>query len=334
MVLVLAPWSVVSWYPWLTRSYLLKVVWCTVTGRECSGLLRSGGWMHAEVGPWIQLLHFTPFGSNRHNHGESYPFKVCLWKCYLSGLESWQGTGPAAPAGPTTPAGSAAPAWCASVIPFYPQMCSYKKKYQHKSWNFISIKNMHKTCDIPSSFPRYWRSETCCKYHQQTPPSWTFSHPRAKSRLGLGWSRVALMLLLCRFLCTIPYSCFEILLLLLFWRGGHASLSFFLCSLIGAHIFSISLLSIYFFFDNLYLLLQDYKKRNLFELWSNYFWWMAGMFYVTPSVGVSMYMWVYVISIMEAWKDSTKGHNNLTKLNGSQANICRGLCFDIDIWLW
>jgi hypothetical protein len=30
--------------------------------------------------------------------------------------------------------------------------------------------------------------------------------------------------------------CFEILLLLLFWRGGHASL-FFICSFFGAHIF-------------------------------------------------------------------------------------------------
>jgi hypothetical protein len=46
--------------------------------------------------------------------------------------------------------------------------------------------------------------------------------------------------------------------------------------------------------------LQDHKMRNLFELWSIYFWWMDGMFCVTPSVGVSMYMWVYVISIMEA----------------------------------
>jgi hypothetical protein len=50
---------------------------------------------------------------------------------------------------------------------------------------------------------------------------------------------------------------------------------------------------------------------------------MDGMFCVTPGVGVSMYMWVYVISIMEAWKYSTKGHNNLAKLNGSQASICR-----------
>jgi hypothetical protein len=50
---------------------------------------------------------------------------------------------------------------------------------------------------------------------------------------------------------------------------------------------------------------------------------MDGMFCVTPGVGVSMYMWVYVISIMEAWKDSTKGHNNLAKLNGSQESICR-----------
>jgi hypothetical protein len=36
-----------------------------------------------------------------------------------------------------------------------------------------------------------------------------------------------------------------------------------------------------------------------------------------------MYMWVYVISIMEEWKDSNKGHNNLAKLNGSQVSICR-----------
>jgi hypothetical protein len=36
-----------------------------------------------------------------------------------------------------------------------------------------------------------------------------------------------------------------------------------------------------------------------------------------------MYMWVYMISIMEAWKDSTKGHNNLAKLKRSQASICR-----------
>jgi hypothetical protein len=48
------------------------------------------------------------------------------------------------------------------------------------------------------------------------------------------------------------------------------------------------------------LLLQEYKKRDLFELWSIYFWWMDGMFCVTPGVGVSMYMWVYMISIMEA----------------------------------
>jgi hypothetical protein len=43
-----------------------------------------------------------------------------------------------------------------------------------------------------------------------------------------------------------------------------------------------------------------------------------------------MYMWVYVISIMETWKDSTKGHNNLTKLNGSQASICRRF----EHWYW
>jgi hypothetical protein len=36
------------------------------------------------------------------------------------------------------------------------------------------------------------------------------------------------------------------------------------------------------------------------SLLSAYFWWMDGMFCVTPGVAVSMYMWVYVISIMEA----------------------------------
>jgi hypothetical protein len=77
------------------------------------------------------------------------------------------------------------------------------------------------------------------------------------------------------------------------------------------------------FFNDTSLLLQEYKKRNLFELWSIYFWWMDSMFCVTFGVGVSIYMWVYVISMMEARKDSTKGHNNLSKLNGSQASMCR-----------
>jgi hypothetical protein len=63
--------------------------------------------------------------------------------------------------------------------------------------------------------------------------------------------------------------------------------------------FSMLLEHILFFYDPS-LLLQDYKKRNLFELWSICFWWMDGMFCVTPGVGVSMYMWVYVISIMGA----------------------------------
>jgi hypothetical protein len=65
------------------------------------------------------------------------------------------------------------------------------------------------------------------------------------------------------------------------------------------------------------------QEENLFGTWSIYFWWMDGMFYVTPGVGVSLYMWVYVISIMEAWKDCTKGRNNFSKLNGLQASICR-----------
>jgi hypothetical protein len=105
-------------------------------------------------------------------------------------------------------------------------------------------------------------------------------------------------------------------------EGVMLSFSFFLCSLIGAHFF-LCFLIIYFFFYDPSLLLQDYKKWNLFELWSICFWWMDGMFCVTPGVWVSIYMWVYVISVMGAWKDSTKGRNNLAKLNWSQASICR-----------
>jgi hypothetical protein len=102
-----------------------------------------------------------------------------------------------------------------------------------------------------------------------------------------------------------------------------AMLHFFLSSLIGAHICFFYAFWAYTFFNDPSLLLQEYKKRNLFGLWSTYFWWVDGMFCITPRVEVSLYMWVYVISIMGAWKDSTKGHNNLAKLNGSQASICR-----------
>jgi hypothetical protein len=67
--------------------------------------------------------------------------------------------------------------------------------------------------------------------------------------------------------------------------------------------------------------------------------WMDGMFCITPGVGVSLYMWVYVISIMEAWKDSTKGQNNLVKTiwqnsMGHMQAYVEGLYIDIDIWLW
>jgi hypothetical protein len=61
---------------------------------------------------------------------------------------------------------------------------------------------------------------------------------------------------------------------------------------------------------------------------------MNGMFCVTPSVGVSMYMWAYVISIMGAWKDSTKGHNNLQNSMGHKQAYVEGLIIDINIWLW
>jgi hypothetical protein len=92
---------------------------------------------------------------------------------------------------------------------------------------------------------------------------------------------------LCYFLNT-PY--FEILLLLLFWRG--VMLSFFLFFLLEHILFSL--------YDPS-LLLQDYKKRNLFGTLEYLFLVDGWHVYITPGVGgVSMYICVYVISIMEA----------------------------------
>jgi hypothetical protein len=44
---------------------------------------------------------------------------------------------------------------------------------------------MHETCHIASSFPWFWQSKTCCKDHQQTPPSWTFFV--LEQSLNLAW---------------------------------------------------------------------------------------------------------------------------------------------------
>jgi hypothetical protein len=79
---------------------------------------------------------------------------------------------------------------------------------------------------------------------------------------------------------------------------------------------------------------KNTRREISLELWSINFWWVDGMFCVTPSVGVSLYMRVYVISIMEAWKDSTNGHNNLANPKGAKQAYVEGLYFDIDIWLW
>jgi hypothetical protein len=133
------------------------------------------------------------------------------------------------------------------------------------------------------------------------------------------------------FLCFLNTPCFEILLLPLFWRGS----CFTLFSMLFDRSTCFPYASwAYSFFNDPSLLLQEYKKGNLFELWSIYFWGMDDMFCVTPGVGVSMYMWVYVISIMDAWKDSTKGHNNLEKTQWVTSKHMEGLCIDIDIWLW
>jgi hypothetical protein len=113
---------------------------------------------------------------------------------------------------------------------------------------------------------------------------------------------------------------FEILLLLLFWR--RVMLHHFYALDWSTYICFYSFWA-YTFFSDLYLLLQEYKKRNLLETLEYLL--LVGGWHVlrNPGVEVSLYMWVYVISIMGAWKDSNKGHDNLAKLNGSQASICR-----------
>jgi hypothetical protein len=45
---------------------------------------------------------------------------------------------------------------------------------------------------------------------------------------------------------------------------------------------------------------KNTRSEISLELWSIYFWWVDGTFCVTPGVEVSLYMWVYVISIMGA----------------------------------
>jgi hypothetical protein len=130
--------------------------------------------------------------------------------------------------------------------------------------------------------------------------------------------------------------------------------SFFLYCLIGAH-FSYASWAYIYIYIHIYIYIYIYicvyiyiyiyismtplsfcnfariqEEKSLWTLEYLFVWWMDGMFCITLGVGVSMYMWVYVISIMEAWKDSTNGHNNLAKLNGSQASICKWFMH----WYW
>jgi hypothetical protein len=109
--------------------------------------------------------------------------------------------------------------------------------------------------------------------------------------------------------------CLEILPLLLFGGGS----CFIFSMLFGAH---FSMLLWAYFFNDPSLLLQEYKERNLLGTMEYLF--LVGGWHVLRNsrVEVSMYMWVYLISIIGAWKDFIKGHNNLAKLNGSRANIC------------
>jgi hypothetical protein len=88
----------------------------------------------------------------------------------------------------------------------------------------------------------------------------------------------------------VSTPCFEILLLLLFWRGWCFTFfsfymlcdwsTFFLPLLFEHILFSMTPLSF----------CKNTRKEISLELWSIYFWWMDGMFCVTLGVGVSLYM--------------------------------------------
>jgi hypothetical protein len=69
------------------------------------------------------------------------------------------------------------------------------------------------------------------------------------------------------------------------------------------------------------------------ELWSIYFWWVDGMFCVTPGVEVSLYLWVYVISIWEHEKILPRATIIWQNSMGHKKAYVQVLYFDIDIWL-
>jgi hypothetical protein len=121
--------------------------------------------------------------------------------------------------------------------------------------------------------------------------------------------------------------CFEILLLLLCWR--EVMLHHFFYALWLEHIFSMLFEHILFLQWPLspFVRMQEEKSVRNFGV---FIWWVVDMFCVTLGVEVSLCMWVYMILIKGAWNDSTKGHNNLAKLNGSQASICRRFIH----WYW
>jgi hypothetical protein len=79
--------------------------------------------------------------------------------------------GVAAPARVAAPGSAAVPSPCGMLVPIFPKMCTYPWKSQHNSLNFISTKNVHETCHILLSNPRFWWLNLCCKDRQQTPPS-------------------------------------------------------------------------------------------------------------------------------------------------------------------
>jgi hypothetical protein len=57
------------------------------------------------------------------------------------------------------------------------------------------------------------------------------------------------------------------------------------------------------------------------------------MFCITPDVEVSMYMWVYIISIMKHEKILPRVTTIWQNSMGQKQAYVEGLNFDIDIWI-
>jgi hypothetical protein len=158
----------------LVWSALLCAMWLTAFAQGCLGLPWNdscGGGSAGQVDPLIQVILTSSIKSNRHFLGRSRSSNLCPQEMRCIGPGTSHGAGAVAPgrAGCTCRAGVPSP--CGTLVLISPKMCTCPWKSQHKSWNFIGTKNVHETCHILLSNPRYWLSIFCCKDRQQSLPS-------------------------------------------------------------------------------------------------------------------------------------------------------------------